>query len=933
MGRSFLHGFVLRFFLLLFFLSGTPVAAQEQIVVDVNTSIADVSRRPIGINVNFLLDDDRNRAEALTTLAEALKRAGVKYLRYPGGEKADGYLWSVPPYTSSVPTLARWATGEWPDNQEWPSYDRFLVNADGHTFRTDPLSFDEFMAICKEIDCVPTIVVCYDSMYKPAQPGGVAPTRAQLLETAREWVRYANITRGYGVKYWEIGNETWQPHYNGSASAAAYAKDLVEFSSVMKGIDPSIMIGANGESLDWWRTVLTGASSSIDFLAVHNYPAYEWGSYTHYRDNNPPLMDAIVAARNAIAAYAPAGDRDRLEIAATETGPADWSGLWPHMNDMGHAIVLFDLFGKHLVEPGVAFAQLWGTRWSGNDSAKVPSVLDAFDKDNDLQATGQVLAIWGQFLKDQMVASTSTNMIRTYSTLSPATRALTVFLVNKDTSARSAALRIDNLSASMAVERWVFKGNGPGDLYPTWANYGAIPASGSTIPLTLDPVSVTVLDIRPAAAGGKALPGTVEAEDFDTFLDWTPGNYGGQYRPTAVDIQPTADAGGGYNVGWFEGGEWLGYAVQVQSGGSYRLSARVASPFDGATMRWMIDGAVAAALNVPNTGDWQAWQTIQSPAVSIGAGAHEIRLVSDTGGFNLNRFSLDVASAAVHIVPGTFQAEDFDAFWDATPENSGGQYRSTAVDIEATVDTGGGHNVGWITAGEWLEYTIDVRTSGTYQLSARLAAPGTGSSLRIRVDDGAPMLVNVPMTGGWQTWTTVRSPGMFISAGSHRVRIATDTGGFNMNWIGIDPASTGGGITIEAEDFNTFQDWTPQNFGGEYRSTAVDIERSSDAGGGYNIGWFDPGEWLEYVIQIGTSGTYEISARVASPLSGASLNLAIDGSPAVVAGVPNSGGWQAWQTVRIAEVHLTAGTHRLRVSTATGGLNLNRLGVAVRVPR
>ena len=60
------------------------------------------------------------------------------------------------------------------------------------------------MEIFRQIDCVPTIVVCYDSMYKPAQPGGFAPSRATLFEAAREWVRYANITRGYNVQYWEI---------------------------------------------------------------------------------------------------------------------------------------------------------------------------------------------------------------------------------------------------------------------------------------------------------------------------------------------------------------------------------------------------------------------------------------------------------------------------------------------------------------------------------------------------------------------------------------------------------------------------------------------------------------------------------------------------------------------------------------------------------
>jgi len=46
--------------------------------------------------------------------------------------------------------------------------------------------------------------------------------------------------------------------------------------------------------------------------------------------------------------------------------------------------------------------------------------------------------------------------------------------------------------------------------------------------------------------------------------------------------------------------------------------------------------------------------------------------------------------------------------------NVGGQYRpDEGVDIEKTSDTGGGYNVGWISEGEWLEYTIRVRNPDT----------------------------------------------------------------------------------------------------------------------------------------------------------------------------------------------------------------------------
>ena len=60
-------------------------------------------------------------------------------------------------------------------------------------------------------------------------------------------------------------------------------------------------------------------------------------------------------------------------------------------------------------------------------------------------------------------------------------------------------------------------------------------------------------------------------------------------------------------------------------------------------------------------------------------------------------------------------------FHDNDAANQGGQYRTTAVDIEATTDSGGGYNVGWFDAGEWLEYTVNVPSAGDYTLTARVA--------------------------------------------------------------------------------------------------------------------------------------------------------------------------------------------------------------------
>ena len=93
------------------------------------------------------------------------------------------------------------------------------------------------------------------------------------METAVEWVRYANVTKKYAVKYWEIGNESYHSgSYNGIApDASTYANDLADFARAMKAVDPTIRIGANGNG-GWWSTLQSVAGAEIDFLAAHSYP-------------------------------------------------------------------------------------------------------------------------------------------------------------------------------------------------------------------------------------------------------------------------------------------------------------------------------------------------------------------------------------------------------------------------------------------------------------------------------------------------------------------------------------------------------------------------------------------------------------------------------------------------------------------------------------
>ncbi|PJJ54916.1 carbohydrate-binding protein [Hymenobacter chitinivorans] len=113
------------------------------------------------------------------------------------------------------------------------------------------------------------------------------------------------------------------------------------------------------------------------------------------------------------------------------------------------------------------------------------------------------------------------------------------------------------------------------------------------------------------------------------------------------------------------------------------------------------------------------------------------------------------------------------------------------VQLETTSDTGGGQDVGWIDAGDWMAYSsINFPTSGTYTLEYRVASP-SGGTLSSDLNAGSIQLGNVaiPATGGWQNWTTV-SKTVNVNAGTYNFGVFAQTGGWNINWIRITKSGT-----------------------------------------------------------------------------------------------------------------------------------------------
>src|SRR5262249_8084091 len=86
------------------------------------------------------------------------------------------------------------------------------------------------------------------------------------------------------------------------------------------------------------------------------------------------------------------------------------------------------------------------------------------------------------------------------------------------------------------------------------------------------------------------------------------------------------------------------------------------------------------------------------------------------------------------------KADQFDnggegvAYHDSTSQNEGGAGRSTGVDLGWTNSEGGTNYLGWTHAGEWVDYTINAATAGSYTFNARAANAGAGAAFHVEID-------------------------------------------------------------------------------------------------------------------------------------------------------------------------------------------------------
>jgi Cellulose binding domain/Fibronectin type III domain len=481
--------------------SGTAApAAPVNVTVNDAEGLGTIPSTAYGLN-SAVWDSQMNAPQ----VQGLLQQAGVEMLRYPGGSYGDIYNWQ--------------------DNTAPGGY---VAPGTG---------FDSFMGTVRKIGAQPILIANYGSG-TPQEAAG--------------WVQYANVTKGYGVKYWEIGNEIygngyygngWETDDHASKSPATYAANVVQYAAAMKAVDPSIKVGAvltlpgnwpdsvvgAGDSGDWNKTVLSDAGGAIDFVIVHWYPSPTGAAAML---NEPAQVAGELAQlRQEIDAYA-GRSGPGIQIAMTETNSGTDTDTQPDA-----------LFGADTyltaLENGVFTVDWWDTH---NGPTSISAAPDGATDYND----------WGILSSGTCVGSTCEPPVNTPF---PAYFAIAMLsrlglpgdtMVNAGTDSELvAAHAVRNANGDLSVMlinkdpvnayqvNLHYAGFTPAAATPTVYTYGDEAASitsaaqGSAASQVLPPYSIETVVLRPQAGTESALsaPGSPSASNVtgsQATISWAP---------------------------------------------------------------------------------------------------------------------------------------------------------------------------------------------------------------------------------------------------------------------------------------------------------------------------------------------------------------------------------------------------------------------------
>ncbi len=288
----------------------------------------------------------------------------------------------------------------------------------------------------------------------------------------------------------------------------------------------------------------------------------------------------------------------------------------------------------------------------------------------------------------------------------------------------------------------------------------ATPTTTSTV--TNTPTATPTSTPTCTGFGPYAAPGRVEMENFmcggpdiafvDSGGDGGPGS--GVFRADVTiqgpDLRAATDSGGGYQLDWLVANEWVQYKINAAETRFYNLSVRYAAGNANGRFHleiWRNGSRIYASssLAVPNSGGDTIWNNLTVSEVPFLAGANEIRLVIENGGFALNYFdvSLPVPTATPTVTSTPFVC--YSLTTAVNPANSGTITASPAPNC-----AGGTYTQG-------TAVTLSAAPNTDYQFTSWSGgATGTSSSVVVTMNSDKSVTAN--FSAACYTVTTAVSP-------------------------------------------------------------------------------------------------------------------------------------------------------------------------------
>jgi len=255
---------------------------------------------------------------------------------------------------------------------------------------------------------------------------------------------------------------------------------------------------------------------------------------------------------------------------------------------------------------------------------------------------------------------------------------------------------------------------------------------------------------------------------------------------------------------------------------------------------------------------------------------------------------------------GRVEAEDFFSHYGINTENCS--------------DIGVGKNISFLNPGDYTNYLVHVPITGYYTINARVSGFDESQfSLSLSSGDKPDEILHTyttPETNGWQSWQDTEAVTILIKEGNYTLNFNVLEGEFNVNWFEFI-YDENGGVQIpgylQAEDY--------------WEESGLSVENCFDVGGGQNLSYMNQGDYAKYLVHVGESGYYNIKARVSSSYNGGVFNIVLsdDSSDDTILNnfqVPNTGGWQSWQTIE-KEFELIEGSFELTMNVLGNEFNLN----------